>query len=413
MATITIEIGRKGKKKERPVSFLVCHGKTKKRIPTEIFVTDSELTSNQKKIKDIRKAQLVEKMRREYQDKLFNLSIDIAACKDVDAAYIVERLTASVGDIDFFEFTEDWMKHTDTTSLGNYRTMLNSLERHLQQRRLPFSKINYSMLEGFKEYLKDKPRAMSMYLGLMRHLYREAMRKYNTDYEQVIKNDPFVRFKVPKQVMKKGVRSLSLEDLLKIYDFNGKEGSRPQLARDCFILSFCLMGMNSVDLYNVTDARGGIIRYNRQKTKERRDDDAYIEVKIDPFLAPLMKKYKDRSRVFNFHLRYADYLTFNANVNIGLKKVGEAVGIDNLQFYQARHTFATLTRNLLKVSKSDVDEALNHVGTMDIADVYIAKDFSIINENNAKLIKTVFAKKTPATGGSVTGGKKKDIKEEG
>ena len=67
------------------------------------------------------------------------------------------------------------------------------------------------MLEGFKEYLKDKPRAMSMYLGLMRHLYREAMRKYNTDYEQVIKNDPFTRFKVPRQVMKKGVRALSLE----------------------------------------------------------------------------------------------------------------------------------------------------------------------------------------------------------
>lgn len=44
----------------------------------------------------------------------------------------------------------------------------------------------------------------------------------------------------------------------------------------------------------------------------------------------------------------------------------------------------------MKFSKSDVDEALNHVGTMDIADVYIAKDFSIINENNEKLIKRVF-----------------------
>ena len=73
-----------------------------------------------------------------------------------------------------------------------------------------------------------------------------------------------------------------------------------------------------------------------------------------------------------------------------MKIVGEAVGIEGLQFYQARHTFATLSRNLMKFSKSDVDEALNHVGTMDIADVYIAKDFSIINENNEKLIKRVF-----------------------
>ena len=61
-----------------------------------------------------------------------------------------------------------------------------------------------------------------------------------------------------------------------------------------------------------------------------------------------------------------------------------------LQFYQARHTFATLSRNMMKFSKSDVDEALNHVGSYDIADVYITKDFSIINENNYKLIDRVF-----------------------
>jgi len=40
-------------------------------------------------------------------------------------------------------------------------------------------------------------------------------------------------------------------------------------------------------------------------------------------------------------------------------------------------------------------EALNHVGSFGIADIYIAKDFSIINDNNFKLIKKVF-KKEPA-----------------
>jgi hypothetical protein len=45
---------------------------------------------------------------------------------------------------------------------------------------------------------------------------------------------------------------------------------------------------------------------------------------------------------------------------------------------------------MMKFSKSDVDEALNHVGNYGIADVYITKDFSIINENNFKLIEEVF-----------------------
>ena len=44
----------------------------------------------------------------------------------------------------------------------------------------------------------------------------------------------------------------------------------------------------------------------------------------------------------------------------------------------------------MRFSKSDVDEALNHVGGMDLADVYIKKDFSIINDNNAKLLEKLF-----------------------
>ena len=44
----------------------------------------------------------------------------------------------------------------------------------------------------------------------------------------------------------------------------------------------------------------------------------------------------------------------------------------------------------MKFSKGDVDEALNHVGNYEIADVYITKDFSIINDNNFKLLDKVF-----------------------
>ena len=154
------------------------------------------------------------------------------------------------------------------------------------------------------------------------------------------------------------------------------------------------MGMNSVDMYYCTDKKDETIRYNRTKTKDRRNDDAYIEVKIHPFIKELVKKYEGgKNRVFNFSERYGSAETFNQNINIGLKDVGKAVKIEGLSFYQARHTFATLSRNLMRFSKSDVDEALNHVGSYDIADVYIAKDFSIINENNAKLIEKVFGYK--------------------
>lgn len=387
MATIRLEIGKKNKSGTHPVSFLVCQGNTKKRIPTEIFVLGSELSSNGKRIKNLTKAKLIEDMRRHLEDRLFAISSELLG-RDLDASYIVDRLLSHQGDIDFFKFAEDWLQHTTIKGKKNYQTMLNSLESYLGKRSLSISAITYSMLKGYEEHLANKPRAKSLYLGLIRHLYREALRRYNTDSEQVIKNDPFLRYRVPRQQLKKGIRALTLDELLKIYHYKGE--GRAVLARDCFILSFCLMGMNSVDMYECKDFKGDTIKYNRAKTKDRRDDSAYIEVKIHPFVRELIMKYRDNRLAFSFHKRYSTSSNFNQAINIGLKKVGEAVGIDGLQFYQARHTFATLSRNLMRYSKSDVDEALNHVGSMDIADVYIAKDFSIINENNFRLIEKVF-----------------------
>ena len=393
MATITIEIGKKNKKRLHPVSFLVCEGRTKKRIPTGITATDSELTTNGKRVREPEKAKLIEKKRRELQERLDALQLDALGGATMDAAEIAERIVQTKQELDFFAFADDWISKTDINGKKNYVTMLNSLEGYLGKRRLPFKGITYKMLEDYEQHLKDKPRAQSLYLGLMRHLFREAMRRYNTDYETVIQNDPFLRYRVPKQQMKKGVRSLTLEQLMAIYRYEGEPYSRAQLARDCFVLSFCLMGMNSVDMYFARTLTRGVLKYNRTKTKDRRSDDAYIEVKVHPVIARLIKKYRDTDRVFTFHRRYGSPEDFNRAINVGLKTVGEAIGIDGLQFYQARHTFATLSRNLMHFSKGDVDEALNHVGSYDIADIYIQKDFSVINENNFKLLDRVFGEK--------------------
>ena len=393
MATITTEFGKVSSKKQRAVYLRVRDKKTEKRISTGIKVDESEISPRTKKIKNFEKAQAVEKLRMEMLLKLNSIAPEIYNSVNMDASTIASSIVTKkkTESLDFFSFAEDWMSKNSLKSTKNYKCTLNALEAFLKRRVLDFSEINYALLKNFEIYLNDRPRAKSMYLGYLRHLYREAMLQYNTDEVTVIKNDPFMRYKAPKQVMKKGVRALTMEDILKVYHYQGYEPKgRAQLARDCFILSFCLMGMNSADLYNATVIQKGVIKYNRTKTKDRRSDDAYIEVKVHPFIKSLVKKYAGATHVFNFYRRYSGFEEMNANLNKGLKEVGKAIGIPKLQFYQARHTFATLSRNMMKFSKSDVDEALNHVGSYDIADVYITKDFSIINENNFKLIEEVF-----------------------
>ena len=391
MATITTEFGKLSTNKTRTVYLKIRSGKTEKRINTHVKVSESEISPRTKKIKTFEKAMRVEKLRLDLETKISQMGID-ALGVNVDAKRITSAIIKKEEEVDFFAFAKNWLAHTNIKGKKNYQCMLNTFSSFLGKESLSFSDITYTLLKEFESHLHQKPRAQSLYLGELRHLFREAMLEYNTEENTAIKSDPFIRYKVPKQVMKKGVRALTLEELMKVYHYQGRPGSRDQLARDTFILSFCLMGMNSVDLFSATNYKNGYIKYNRTKTKDRRSDEAYIEVKVHPFIMPLMRKYAGTKTIFNFCSRYNDYEGFNKNLNIGLKKVGNSVGISDLEFYQARHTFATLSRNLMKFSKGDVDEALNHVGSFGIADIYIAKDFSIINDNNFKLIKKVFKK---------------------
>ena len=391
MATITTEFGKLSTNKTRTVYLKIRSGKTEKRINTHVKVSESEISPRTKKIKTFEKAMRVEKLRLDLETKISQMGID-ALGVNVDAKRITSAIIKKEEEVDFFAFAKNWLAHTNIKGKKNYQCMLNTFSSFLGKESLSFSDITYTLLKEFESHLHQKPRAQSLYLGELRHLFREAMLEYNTEENTAIKSDPFIRYKVPKQVMKKGVRALTLEELMKVYHYQGRPGSRDQLARDTFILSFCLMGMNSVDLFSATNYKNGYIKYNRTKTKDRRSDEAYIEVKVHPFIMPLMRKYAGTKTIFNFCSRYNDYEGFNKNLNIGLKKVGKSVGISDLEFYQARHTFATLSRNLMKFSKGDVDEALNHVGSFGIADIYIAKDFSIINDNNFKLIKKVFKK---------------------
>ena len=153
------------------------------------------------------------------------------------------------------------------------------------------------------------------------------------------------------------------------------------------------MGMNSVDLHTCTDLSEGVITYYRTKTKERRQDEAKMQVTVPSFVLPIFMKYRDSSnkRVFNFYKTYNTYKNFNRAINKGLKEIGELIGVEDLEFYAARHSWATIAINKCKIDKYTVHAALNHVdASMKVTDIYIERDFVNENEANKKVIDYVF-----------------------
>ena len=246
-------------------------------------------------------------------------------------------------------------------------------------------------------------RSLSLYLGSIKKLFNEAKKKYNNKDKNLIliPNSPFEDFTMPKQETTRK-RAISIEIIKNIWNLPYKDMKkgykttcRYNLAKDCFIMSFCLMDMNSVDLYNATEINGETIIYYRIKTKERRLDNARMEVTVPQMIQPLIEKYKDKTgkRLFNFYQYYADEKSFNRSINIGLKEIGSILGVDDLEYYAARHSWATIALNKVGIDKYTVHAALNHVdAAMRVTDIYIERDFVNENKANAKVVKYVFGK---------------------
>ena len=393
MATINWTLGPARKDGTIPVVIKISLHNQRKKFFSGIVVTPGEYgkVAGTVKVKSKTRMRKILNKVNECQQKAFDYETEHY---DVTVQDILDVLTGKKmeGGLDFFDFADEYLATSEIKGKKNYTTMLNSLSRFLGRRFLPFRDITYRLLSDYMLSLKDKPRAQSLYLGAIRHLHRQARLQYNTESSTVITGDVFDRFKVPRQ-KPKGQRAIDIDTLRKVIAYTGT--GRAGLARDCFVLSFLLMGMNSADMYD-TDAviKDGKLCYHRKKTRDRRADGAYIEITIPAEAKPLFKKYKGRHAVFSFRDRYSTETEFNRGLNKGLKKVSEDLGIEKLQFYAARHTWASIAYNDCSIDKGVVNDALIHIDKdMSVTDLYIKKDYTRVNDANRKVIDHVYGKK--------------------
>ena len=91
-----------------------------------------------------------------------------------------------------------------------------------------------------------------------------------------------------------------------------------------------------------------------------------------------MEKYKDYTgkKAFRFYQMYNPANNLNRAINVGLKEIDKLLKVDNLEFYAARHSWATIALNKVGIDKYTVHSALNHVDeAMKVTDIYIERDF--------------------------------------
>ena len=405
------------KDKTYNVKIQITYQRKVKRISTSIFVKPEDLTKSFKiKNPDITKQ--VDNLIESYRSICAGLQIELNDYTLDDIVSVIKEERNKVTYIDFIQFSREWIATSTCKGAKNYKSALNAFVEFLGTDSLDINKLSREILCRFKDYLSIKRekqvallkkqgkripsnRMVSLYLGSLRHLFNLAKKQYN-DYDKgiiIVQNSPFENFTIPKQEASRK-RALDAELIKAIWGLpykskgNGEEKTCVyNLAKDCFVMSFCLIGMNSVDLHTANVLQDDTIIYNRQKTSERRSDNALMKVKIQEQVRSLIDKYKDHTgeRIFKFHLKYSTPSSFNRAINKGLKEIGDALGIEDLEFYSARHSWATIAINKVGIDKYTVHSALNHLDeSMKVTDIYIERDFSTENSANAKVLEYVF-----------------------
>ena len=391
-----------------------------KRLSTNLFVTQQDLTKSLKFKEDTSIKREIDRLVLYYREQCLKLQLDQNHYSLDEIIEFLNGEQEKQQTIDFIKFSREWIASTTIKGAPNYTTAINALVRFVGKEELDINLITLDFLEQFKAFLIGERdartkklmqqgkrvtsnRTLSLYLVSIKKLFNEAKRKFNKKDKNLIliPNSPFEDFKIPKQEatrkraipadINKKVWKLPYKDMKKGY----KSTCRYNLAKDCFILSFCLIGINSADLYNATKMRGNTIIYNRTKTKARRLDGAKMMVDIPKIVQPLIDKYKDSTgkRLFNFYQYYGDEKTFNKAINSGLKEIGSILEVDDLEYYAARHSWATIALNKVGIDKYIVHAALNHIDdSMKVTDIYIERDFVNENKANAKVVKYVFGK---------------------
>ena len=317
---------------------------------------------------------------------------------------IVKYLTDFNEDMSFSDYA---MKHVqkmiqrgqERTS-RNYKWALHHMERFAKTDNIKFSHLTSAFLNRWIESLSETNRCKEQYPVCMREVYKAAMREFNDEELGIVKlKYPWAKVKIPKSDVpqKRAIPASKLRAFFNVVpDRSRFTNPLMEVGQDVALISFCLCGLNSVDIFNAKKDQyvNGIFHYERQKTRMTRSDKGYFEIRVPEFLKPTFNKYLSHDSsspwLFNFHERLSTSDSFCANVNTGIRQVWEKIGPDfKASLYAFRHSWATIAQNECGASLNDVDFGLNH-SVNKMAKVYVKIDYTPAWILNEKVIDFIF-----------------------
>lgn len=281
-----------------------------------------------------------------------------------------------------YRFRQFANSKTKSTTRELYEYTIKLMKRFdAKYETLRFEDVNKDWLTAFDNWMMQcspKKNARNIHLRNIRAVFNDAIdNNVTTSY-------PFRKFKIRAEQTAK--RSLTTDELREFMECRCEDFQ--QKYKDMFMLMFYLIGINSVDLFQLkqTDFVKGRIIYHRSKTGRLYD------IKVEPEALAIINKYRGKNYLLDICDRYHNYKDFVHRMNENLREIGSGM-FPELTAYWSRHSWATIAYSI-GVPKDTISQALGHSFGNRTTDTYIDYDNSKVDEANRKVIDYVNADMT-------------------
>lgn len=282
-------------------------------------------------------------------------------------------------------------KRNETGNALIYQTALNSLLTYKSSQSLVFSDLSVRVMEEYQEYLVDKGckvNTISNYLRTIRAIFNKAIKARVVDRNLY----PFTEVSIKSEKTSK--RAYNKEVIKAFENIELPENSAVSKARDFYMFSFYLIGINFTDIAylkrdNIVDDR---IEYTRRKTGKE------YSIKILPKAVQLINRYSDEGRKYLFPILY-DNIVENGlpakklihqwikTTNKYLKSISTKLELSKqCTTYTVRHSWGTIAKRL-GYSKEMISEAMGHQQGNQVTEIYLDSfDKEVIDEMHLRVV---------------------------
>jgi integrase len=287
--------------------------------------------------------------------------------------------------VDFYKYAQSRIDELTAEgklkSAEGYALAVLQLKKFDKKPVLAFDEITFHFLSRFENAMAKKLSitTVAIYMRNIRAIFNRAI------LEELVPLNiyPFRKYKIPRG--KNTKRNLGIEDIKLIRDLKLTDPDQI-MARDMFMLTFYLLGINFKDLYDLDEIKkSNRVFYHRHKTGK-----AY-SVYLWPEAREIIDRYRGEKHLLFFKDKFKESSFALKKINTNLKEIGKS---DKCKFnfslttYYARHSVATNMVNL-GIGKDIVSLALGHSYGNAVTDNYIEYDMKVVDQANRQLLDAI------------------------